>query len=231
LDGVILAGVDRGGGGQHGEGSEFENGELHDCCYGFGAAAFCFMVFYDDFMQSLPRCSSNGSIWQDLGNNLILTRVSCTWVGTWVSNPTGFHVEPDLWASKMKEQVAVWMMCSDVLCDLSVLVLVLFHSSSSRMNIMSSSTDQPDEMCANCGKAEVDEVRLKICTACKLVKYCSVDRQKNHRPQHKKACKKRATEIRDDHLFTQPDGSCYGECPICCLPLPLDASKWSRINS
>jgi hypothetical protein len=30
LDGVILAGVDRGGGGQHGKGCELEeNGELH----------------------------------------------------------------------------------------------------------------------------------------------------------------------------------------------------------
>jgi TPR repeat protein len=84
--------------------------------------------------------------------------------------------------------------------------------------------------CANCGKVEVDDVKLKICTACKLVKYCSVDCQKNHRPQHKKACKKRAAEIRDVQLFTQPDESYLGECPICCLPLPLDTSK-SGINS
>jgi hypothetical protein len=80
--------------------------------------------------------------------------------------------------------------------------------------------------CASCGKAEVDDVKLKICTACKLVKYCSVDCQKNHRPQHKKACKKRAAEIRDRGLFTQPDESHLGECPICCLPLPLDFNKW-----
>src|SRR6056300_904288 len=83
-----------------------------------------------------------------------------------------------------------------------------------------------DEVCANCGRAEVDDVKLKICTACKLVKYCSVECQKNHRPQHKKACKKRAAEIRDDRLFTQPDESHLGECPICCLPLPLDHTKW-----
>jgi TPR repeat protein len=32
-------------------------------------------------------------------------------------------------------------------------------------------------------------------------------------------------EIRDDNLFMQPDGNHLGECPICCLPLPLDTSK------
>ena len=79
--------------------------------------------------------------------------------------------------------------------------------------------------CASCGKAAADDITLKFCTACKLVKYCSVECQKNHREQHKKACKKRAAEIRDDKLFQQPDESHLGECPICCLPLPLD--KWA----
>ena len=86
-----------------------------------------------------------------------------------------------------------------------------------------------DEVCANCGKAGVDDVKLKKC-ACNLVKYCSTNCQKDHRPQHKKACKKRMAEIRDDELFTQPDGSSYGECPICCLPLSLDKAK-SSMNS
>ena len=89
---------------------------------------------------------------------------------------------------------------------------------------MSRTEQAADEACACCGKAEVDEVTLKKC-GCKLVKYCSVDCQTNHRPQHKKACKKRLAEIRDDKLFTKPDVSCFGECPICCLPLPLDEAK------
>ena len=32
-------------------------------------------------------------------------------------------------------------------------------------------------------------------------------------------------EISDDRLFTQPDGTHLGECPICCLPLSLDVRK------
>ena len=96
---------------------------------------------------------------------------------------------------------------------------------------MSSNTDEAaEEVCASCGKAAVDDVKLKTCTACKLVKYCSVECQRNHRPQHKKACKNRAAELRDDDLFKQPDESSLGECPICCLPLPLDINKWT-INS
>ncbi len=36
--------------------------------------------------------------------------------------------------------------------------------------------------------------------------------------------------VREDKLFGQPDGTHLGECPICCLPLPLDKDKY-RINS
>lgn len=77
--------------------------------------------------------------------------------------------------------------------------------------------------CASCGIAGVDDIKLKTCTACKLVRYCSVKCQKEHRPQHKKDCKKRAAELRDEILFKQPDSSDLGDCPICCLPFPLDA--------
>jgi tetratricopeptide (TPR) repeat protein len=86
-----------------------------------------------------------------------------------------------------------------------------------------------DEVCASCGTAAVDDVTLKKC-ACDLVKYCSVACQKNHRPQHKKLCKKRLAELRDDKLFIQPDEGFMGECPICCLPLPIDPSKSTFMN-
>ena len=79
--------------------------------------------------------------------------------------------------------------------------------------------------CASCGKAERDDIKLRKCTACDLAKYCSLECQKNDRPQHQKACKKRALRIRYLKLFRQPDESYLGECPICCLPLPLDMTK------
>ena len=86
-------------------------------------------------------------------------------------------------------------------------------------------TNEADEVCAACGRSECDDINLKACTACKLVKYCSVDCQKTHRPQHKKACKKRARELREKKLFEQPERSHLGDCPICFLPLPLDYNK------
>jgi len=79
--------------------------------------------------------------------------------------------------------------------------------------------------CASCGTAEVDDIKLKTCTACKSVRYCSVKCQKEHRPQHKRACKKRAAELHDEILFKQPESSYEGDCPICCLPMSLDKTK------
>jgi len=53
-----------------------------------------------------------------------------------------------------------------------------------------------------------------------MVKYCNRDCQIAHRPQHKKACKKRAAELHDEKLFkeVEPD-----ECPICLLPMPISS--------
>eukprot|EP00984_Skeletonema_dohrnii_P006568 scaffold2352_cov90-Skeletonema_dohrnii-CCMP3373.AAC.7 len=79
--------------------------------------------------------------------------------------------------------------------------------------------------CASCGKSEVDEVKLKECADCDLVRYCSDECQENHTAQHEEACKKRAAELRDEILFKQPESSHHGDCPICCLPMPLDESK------
>ena len=85
-----------------------------------------------------------------------------------------------------------------------------------------------EEACANCGKLGSDTVKLKNCTACRLVKYCGVDCQRAHRKQHKKACRKRAAELKDEQLYSQglerPEGDF---CPICTLPIPLPMHEHS----
>jgi len=77
--------------------------------------------------------------------------------------------------------------------------------------------------CANCGKGEEDSNKLKKCSACLSVRYCSAACQKAHRPQHKKACKKRAADLFDEKLFADPPPR--DECPICLIPLPLNESQ------
>ena len=87
-----------------------------------------------------------------------------------------------------------------------------------------------DSCCASCGIAEVDEIKLKKCDDCDLVKYCSDKCQQDHRPNHERACKQRAAQLRDEILFRQPEGSHLGDCPICCLPLPLDLTKSTMMS-
>ena len=86
-------------------------------------------------------------------------------------------------------------------------------------------SDDAMMFCASCGTAGGGDIKLMKCTACHLVRYCSIKCQKEHRPKHKKACKKRAAELRDELLFKQPESTHLGDCPICCLPLPLDITK------
>lgn len=77
-------------------------------------------------------------------------------------------------------------------------------------------------VCAACGD---DKKELKKCGACDLVRYCGVDCQRKHRAQHKKACKKRAAELKDELLFKQPDSSHFGDCPLCLLPIQIYTSQ------
>jgi len=90
---------------------------------------------------------------------------------------------------------------------------------------MSEVNEADTSCCASCGIAEVDDITLKECADCDLVRYCSEECQKNHKPQHKEACKKRVAELRDELLFKQPESTHLGDCPICFLPLPLELSK------
>jgi len=83
-----------------------------------------------------------------------------------------------------------------------------------------SEENEADTCCAFCGSAEIDDIKLKECATCDLVKYCSDACQKEHGPQHEEACKKRAAELRDELLFKQPESNHHGDCPICFIPLP-----------
>ena len=83
-------------------------------------------------------------------------------------------------------------------------------------------------VCANCGTTASDTVKLRNCTACRLVKYCGVVCQKAHRKQHKKACKQRVAELKDDQLYSQGHKRPERDfCPICTLPIPLPMGNHS----
>mmetsp|Transcript_4489 Transcript_4489/g.6557 ORF Transcript_4489/g.6557 Transcript_4489/m.6557 type:complete len:315 (-) Transcript_4489:88-1032(-) len=85
--------------------------------------------------------------------------------------------------------------------------------------------------CASCGITNLqnNQVKLKTCTGCKSAQYCSVQCQKDHRPRHKQFCKRRAAELYDEKLFQQPDCTYEGDCPICCLPIPIDPEDSTRM--
>jgi TPR repeat protein len=51
------------------------------------------------------------------------------------------------------------------------------------------------------------------------VKYCNAECQRNHWPNHKKICKQRAAELRDEALFKEPPAK--EDCSICFLPMPV----------
>ena len=78
------------------------------------------------------------------------------------------------------------------------------------------------DACANCGK-EGEEASMNACNKCDLVVYCNVLCKKRHRSKHKKKCEKRVAELYDKKLFKEPPPP--EDCPICFLPLPLDAYK------
>ena len=89
------------------------------------------------------------------------------------------------------------------------------------------SDDEPvDTCCASCGIAEIDDIKLVPCDDCDLVKYCSDECRENHKSEHEEYCKKRAAELRDELLFKLPESTHLEDCPICCLPMPLDSTKF-----
>lgn len=83
----------------------------------------------------------------------------------------------------------------------------------------------PISSCGNCSKPEGAEVKLKVCSECKIMKYCGKDCQIAHRHQHKHDCKKLAAELHDNALFKQPPKQ--EDCPICFLQIPHSETYFS----
>ena len=97
---------------------------------------------------------------------------------------------------------------------------------------MSDESEEPEAVdndkkccCASCGIPELDDVKLKPCDGCDLVRYCSDTCKEDHRPEHEVMCKERVAKLLDEILFRQPESTHLGDCPICCLPFPLDNGK------
>jgi tetratricopeptide (TPR) repeat protein len=115
--------------------------------------------------------------------------------------------------------------------------IATYHSHLQREAVMMSANKveeleaaDEEEVCASCGIAAVDDIKLKFCDDCDLVKYCSDKCQENHRERHEEECKKQKAELHYKRLFSQPDSSYLGECPICCLPLPVEANKSTTMS-
>eukprot|EP00985_Skeletonema_marinoi_P026872 scaffold21234_cov73-Skeletonema_marinoi.AAC.1 len=97
----------------------------------------------------------------------------------------------------------------------------------STKNFEEQAADMMMMCCASCGTAEVDDIKLKTCTACKSVRYCSIKCQKEHRSQHKRACKKRAAELHDEILFKQPENAHKAKSFVkdACTPMIFEYFK------
>jgi len=76
--------------------------------------------------------------------------------------------------------------------------------------------NQINACCAECGTD--GGASLKTCKPCMSARYCNAECQRNHWPKHKKPCKQRAAELRDEALFKDPPPK--EDCPICFLPMP-----------
>ncbi len=84
---------------------------------------------------------------------------------------------------------------------------------------------EADICCANCGIAGVDDIKLEECPECHSARYCGNKCREEHRDEHEEECKRQKDELHEKKLFSQPDETHLGECPLCFLPLPLDTQK------
>ena len=93
------------------------------------------------------------------------------------------------------------------------------------MNAADNNINDVPDACANCGRGEAEYRTLRTCAACKMVKYCNRECQIAHRPQHKGPCKRRAAELYEEQLFSQPPSE-HGDCPICMIRIPTIPSGY-----
>ena len=104
---------------------------------------------------------------------------------------------------------------------LSSLNIDVNESNNEELEATDAEVINPATKCAACGK-EGDGDSMNSCNKCDLVQYCNAACKKKHKSKHKKKCERRVAELHDEKVFKEPPRE---ECPICMLPLPLDASE------
>ena len=61
--------------------------------------------------------------------------------------------------------------------------------------------------CANCGIAEIDDIKLEECDGCDLVKYCSNSNVRKITGSSMRESANKRKALYDKELFKQPNGS------------------------
>lgn len=79
--------------------------------------------------------------------------------------------------------------------------------------------------CDSCGRSGNNDVKLLRCANCHISRYCGKLCQRKHWTIHKQVCRRLTAELKDEQLFKQPESNHLGDCPICCLPMPVPESK------
>ena len=84
---------------------------------------------------------------------------------------------------------------------------------------------EADEVCANCGTAALDDVKLKKC-ACDLVKYCSIECRDDHLDEHEEECKKKMNELHDKNCLV----NLISAATTAIVRSASCRCRWSRAN-
>ena len=99
--------------------------------------------------------------------------------------------------------------------------IITKSASSNQHNLSTMSTNDSSTTHTNCAACGKEGGNHNTCNKCKMVRYCNAACKKKHCSKHKKACKKRVAELHEEAIFKEHPPN--DECPICLLPLPLNA--------